>query len=252
MSAALGRILAVIPARGGSKGLPGKNLKPFAGLPLIAHSILFAKSCPEVARCIVTTDSTEIAEAARRFGAAVPFMRPAELAQDATPLWPVLRHALAEAERQERQPYDLLMLLDPTSPAREAADVVGALHELAEHPEADGVIAVSRPEFNPLWHCVVEREGWMEQWIREGGQVERRQDAPPIYRINGALYVWRAAFVRSYEGAWQAGGRYRLYEIPELRAMSIDTAEQFERAEALVKSGLIHLPWLRDALLCAA
>jgi N-acylneuraminate cytidylyltransferase len=240
------RLVAVIPARGGSKGLPGKNIRPFAGLPLIAHTVLFAKMCPEIERCIVSTDSADIAEVARQFGADVPFLRPAELAQDDTPLWPVLRHALAQVERQDGVQYDALLLLDPTSPAREPADISGAVHRLQEQPRADGVIGVSRPEFNPIWHCVVERDGWMADLLEEGARVERRQDVRPVYRINGSLYLWRTAFVRTAR-SWRQDGRHRLYEIPESRAMSIDTVEQFERAELLVKIGRIVLPWLSES-----
>ena len=112
-------MLAVIPARGGSVGLPGKNLRSFAGLPLIGHSILFAKMCPEITRMVVSSDSEQIGDAARQYGADVPFVRPANLAQGSTPMWPVLRHALMTVEEQERTSYDFLILLDPTSPARE-------------------------------------------------------------------------------------------------------------------------------------
>ena len=242
----MSRLLAVIPARGGSKGLPGKNLRPFAGLPLIAHSIRFAKLCPEIARCIVSTDSPEIAEAARRFGAEVPFLRSAELARDTTPLWDVVRDALARAEQADGA-YDLVALLDPTSPARLPRDVTGALERLSARPDADGVVAVSKPEFNPIWHCVVEQDGWMADLIDGGSGYDARQSVPTVYRINGALYLWRAGFVRSHADSWRRGGRYVLYEIPELRAMSIDTLEEFEKAEALVKQGLISLPWLEAA-----
>lgn len=239
------KLLAVIPARDRSKGLPGKNVRPFVGLPLVAHSILFAKMCPEIDRCIVSTDSPAIADVATRFGGDVPFLRPAGLAQDETPIWPVLQHALAEVETREAASYDALLLLDPTSPAREPADVSGAVHRLQAQPRADGVIGVSRPEFNPIWHCVVERDGWMTDLMEEGAGCERRQDVRPVYRINGSLYLWRTAFVRTAR-SWRQDGRHLLYEIPELRAMSIDTAEQFERAELLVKNGRIALPWLSE------
>lgn len=244
MSAGAG-VLAVIPARGGSKGLPGKNIRLFAGLPLIAHSILFAKMCPEINRCIVSTDSPDIAEVARQFGAEVPFVRPAELAQDGSPLWAVLQHALGCAEQPQGLRYDALLLLDPTSPARALSDIAGACRRLQGCPAADGVIGVSQPDFNPIWHCVVERDGWMADLHPEGAGYERRQDVPTTYRINGSLYLWRTAFIRSQpEGLWRTRGRHLVYEIPERRAMSIDTAEQFERAELLVKEGLITFPWL--------
>ncbi len=238
------RVLAVIPARGGSKGLPGKNIRSFAGLPLIVHSIRFANLCPEVTRCVVSTDSSEIAAIAKRYGADVPFLRPTELATDRTPMWPVLRHALAAVEQAERCSYDLLLLLDPTSPAREPEDIDGALRRLAQQPEADGVIGVSRPEFNPLWHCVVEEDGWMSDLSVTGSRAVRRQDAPVVYRINGSLYIWRTLFVRSRPEEWRQAGRHVLYEIPERRAMSIDTEDEFTRAEMLVNAGFIRFPWL--------
>lgn len=247
------RLLAVIPARGGSKGLPGKNIRPFMGLPLIAHSIRFAGMCPEIDRCIVSTDSPEVAELARRFGAEVPFMRPADLSQDETPLWPVLRHALAAVEAQDGGRFDALLLLDPTSPGRDPSDVAGALRRLEASPDADGIIGVSEPHFNPMWNCVVERDGWMAQLIEAGSRFERRQQAPKVYRIHGGLYIWRAAFVRTHERSWREEARYLLYETPESRSMSIDTAEEFDQAECLVRGGLITFPWLseREARTCA-
>jgi N-acylneuraminate cytidylyltransferase len=236
-------LLAVIPARDGSKGLPGKNLRSFVGLPLIAHSILFAKLCCRIDRVIVSTDSATIADVSRSYGAEVPFMRPTELARDDTPLWAVVRHALDEAEKSDGKQYERLLLLDPTSPAREPADIQGALDRLNRQPGADGVIGVSRPDFNPIWHCVVEREGWMTYLVDAGTRFSRRQDVPLVYRINGSLYIWQTDFLRREPRGWQGYGRHVIYEIPEFRAMSIDDIKEFERAELLVKSGFIKFPW---------
>ncbi len=236
-------LLAVIPARGGSKALPGKNTRSFLGLPLVVHSILFAKMCPEIDRLIVSTDSAEIAAIARDFDAEVPFTRPATLAEDTTPMWPVIRHALCTMEQEEGGRYDLVLLLDPTSPARVRDDVTQALARLRAEPEADGIIGVSQPPFNPIWHCVVEREGFMADIASDGIQFDRRQDVPPVYRINGSLYLWRAEFVRAQGESWREG-RHLLYEMPELRSMSIDDRQQFQHAELLVRGGLIDFPWL--------
>lgn len=241
------RRLAIIPARGGSKGLPGKNIRPFMGLPLIAHSIAFAKMCPEIARCLVSTDAPEIAAVARQFGAEVPFLRPAPLAQDTTPLWAVVRHALEVVESDGAAPYDKVILLDPTSPAREPSDVTTALARLRAVPSADGIVSVSRPDFNPIWHCVVERDGWMTDLMAAAADYERRQEVPTVYRMNGALYIWRTSFVREQSESWRRTGRHLIVEIPESRAMSIDTQEQFDQAEWLVTSGRITLPWLAEA-----
>ncbi|MBI3011676.1 MAG: acylneuraminate cytidylyltransferase family protein [Candidatus Omnitrophica bacterium] len=242
------RVLAVIPARGGSKGLPGKNVRLFAGLPLIAHSIRCAKMCSQIDRCVVSTDSADIAAVARQHGGEAPFLRPPELARDESPIWPVLQHALGAVEESERAAYAFVVLLDPTSPSREPSDVAEALRRLRATPAADGIIGVSRPEFNPIWHCVVERTGWMADLIEAGARYERRQDVPTVYRINGSLYLWRAEFVRRCEQPWRRSGRHLLYEIPEARAMSIDTVEEFGRAETLVNAGLIRLPWLDGSL----
>ena len=245
--AATPRILAVVPARGGSKGLPGKNIRPFAGLPLIAHSVRFARLCPEIARCVVSTDSPEIASVARDHGGDVPFTRPQELAGDDTPMTPVLLHALRQAEQEDGTNYEMLLLLDPTSPAREPSDVTGMLARLEDLPEADGIVSVSQPDFNPIWHCVVEKDGWMTGLLDSATNYERRQDVPSVYRINGALYLWRTGYLRKQTMSWREGGNLLMYEVPEIRSMSFDNLEEFERAEVMVNNGLIKLPWLQGA-----
>lgn len=233
----------MIPARGDSKGLPGKNLLPFAGLPLIEHSIRLAAVCPEISRCVVSTDSPAIAAAAKAAGAAVPALRPAALAKDDTPLWPVLQHALA-AEEAAGGRFDAVLLLDPTSPTRLPEDVAEAVRRLNAAPDADGIVAVSEPDFSPVWHSVVDQNGWMTDLLPEGSAFNARQQAPTVYRITGLLYLWRARFVRE-SPEWRKAGRHLMLELPERRSCSIDTLDQFQRVEALVKAGLIELPWLK-------
>lgn len=237
--------MAVIPARGGSKGLPGKNIRPLAGLPLIAHSIRLAKLCPQITRCVVSTDSPKIARVARRFGGEVAFMRPAALAKSRTPMWPVLRHALRAVEEAEGRDYDFLLLLDPTSPTRLPADVAAALRFLKHKPSAAGIVSVSEPEFNPLWHSVVKKKGFMADLHKNGAGFSRRQQAPRVFRINGLLYIWRADFVRKND-AWRSRGKHLLYITPELRAVSIDNKEQFDKTDLLIRGGLIKLPWIKE------
>lgn len=236
-------ILAVIPGRGGSKGLPGKNTRPLAGLPLIAHSILCAKMCSQVDRLIVSTDSEAIAAVAREYGADTPFLRPAELATDTAPMRDVLRHALTETERLDGRRYGTLLLLDPTSPGRTPADIVNAVHLLAADLSADGVVGVSQPGFNPYWHCVVEKDGYMNPLIRGAERFDRRQDVPPVYRINGSLYLWRRDFLLTLDGSWMDGKNVML-EIEEARAFSIDDIDEFNRADLMIRGGLVHFPWL--------
>lgn len=239
-------LLAVIPARGGSKGLAGKNVKLLAGIPLIGHSILLARTCREIDRVVVSTDSPEIAAVARSFGADV-LDRPGDLARDDSPMWPVITHALATVEQHERRRFAYVLLLDPTSPGRTADDIVGALQRLGQVAEADGIIGVSRPDFNPIWHCVVERDGWMTDLVPEAVLYNRRQDVPPVYRINASLYLWRAAFVRREPESWRTQGRHLIYEIPEGRAVHIDDPQGFARAEDMLRAGLLDFPWLSSA-----
>ncbi|GAA6527320.1 acylneuraminate cytidylyltransferase family protein [Intrasporangium sp. DVR] len=241
------RILAVIPARGGSKGLPGKNIRSLAGLPLIAHSIRAAALTPEVTRCIVSTDSAEIAAVARRFGADVPFLRPAELATDDTPMAPVVRHALEWCEREDGRPYAAVLLLDPTSPARVPQQLAAAADRLFASEDLDGVISVSEPTFNPTWVGVRHGkapDGALERYFEAGTGVTRRQDAERFLRINGNFYLWRAEFVRALDSSWFDEGRHAGAEIPESQAFSIDDEYEFRLIEALVAAGLITLPWL--------
>ena len=234
--------LALVPARGGSKGLPGKNVRPLFGLPLLVHSLRLAALCPEIERTVVSTDSDEIAGTATAFGGEVPFLRPAELARDETPMLPVLHHALSELDPDAAR-YELLLLLDPTSPGRLPEDVARAHELLRATPEADGVVSVSEPPFNPLWHAVVERDGFMESLHAEARTFARRQDVPRVLRINAALYLFRTSFLRRELEAWQ-NGRHIVLEIPDLRAFHIDSEQDLRVAEAVLAAGLVRLPWI--------
>lgn len=233
----MGKTLALIPARGGSKGLPGKNVRPLAGLPLIVHSLRLAALCDAIDRTVVSTDSAEIAKVARAAGAEV-LDRPSAIAGDDTPMLPVMQHALEMLDH-----YDRLLLLDPTSPGRLPTDVARAAELLDADPDADGVVAVSEPSFNPFWHAVVERDGYIEQLFEEGRRYGRRQDVPRVLRINAAVYLFRAEFLRSERETW-LDGRHLPLEIPDMRAFHIDSADDLAVAEALIRSGRVSLPWL--------
>ena len=244
------RVLAVIPARGGSKGLPGKNIRLMRGLPLIAHSVHAAALTPEVTRCVVTTDSAEIADVVRASGGEAPFLRPAELAADDTPMAPVVRHALEWVERDEGRPYDAVLLLDPTSPARVPSQLAEAVHRLAGDPSLDGVISVSEPTFTPVGVGVrpdATRDGTLTRFFDSGTGITRRQDVDRFLRINGNFYLWRADFVRRLEVSWFDEGTHTGLEIPEAQAFSIDDEYEFRLIEALIGAGLLTLPWLDAA-----
>ncbi len=234
-------ILTVIPARGGSKGLPGKNLRPLGGLPLIGHAIRCART--RGGRVVVSTDSEEIAAVAREQGAEVPFLRPAELARDDSPTMPVLQHALAWMEKAEGRRFESLLLLEPTSPGRLPEDIDRAVTLLEQQSDADGVVACSEPHFNPFYVGVVVREGFLQPALPRPAPLLRRQDAPRFLRINGLLYLWRADFVRRSGPDWTAG-RHLPLDVPDSRALSIDDLHEFETARALLEAGLWRLPWV--------
>lgn len=241
------RLLAVVPARGGSRGLPGKNLRPLRGLPLVVHSIKAAAMVPSISRCVVSTDSDEIARVVRAAGGDAPFLRPAELATDAAPMAPVVRHALQWCEGDEGRQYEAVVLLDPTSPLRRPDQLVEAIELLFSHDDLDGVVSVSEPTFNPIWVGV--RGGAapgepLTRFFDSGTGVTRRQDAERFLRINGNFYVWRADFVRRLESSWFDEGRHSGFVIPESQGCSIDDEYEFGLVEALVDSGLATLPWM--------
>ena len=235
------RILAVIPARAGSKGLPCKNIKPMAGVPLLVHTLRCAALCPGLTRTIVSTDGEDIARMARAYGGDVPFLRPEALAGDTVAMWPVLQHALAAVEAEEGRPYDLLVLLDPTSPTRLPEDVARVIEAI--RTDCDTALTVSEPHFSPFWHMYVPDErGFGKPLFESSASIVRRQGLPPCYFINGLAYAWKADFIRTAE-TW-TGGRTRMVMTPATRAVTIDTAEDFEWTEKLMSSGILRLPWM--------
>jgi N-acylneuraminate cytidylyltransferase len=230
-------VLAVIPARGGSKGLPRKNVLPLAGVPLVGHAVQCAARVPAITRTVVSTDDDETAAVAEPFGAEV-VRRPADLGRDETPTWPVLQHALDAAGRGE----ELLVLLEPTEPLRLPEDVEAAIDLARANPGADGVVSVSEPRFNPVFQGVEITDGRLRPLFPEA-RLERRQDAPAVYYVNGCVYVWRTSHVRDHHGHWLDGDLLPLI-TPESRSVSIDTADDLELCELLLSSGRASLPWL--------
>jgi CMP-N,N'-diacetyllegionaminic acid synthase len=181
--------LAIIPARGGSKGLPRKNLRSLSGKPLIAHTIEAARVARSVQRIVVSTESSEIAEVGRQYGAEVPFLRPSELASDETPTLPVLQHVLAQLEATEGCTPEIIVLLQPTSPLRQAEDIDRAV-ALLERSGADSVVSLCAAEHHPAWMRRLEGNRVLP-FLENEAEYTRRQDMPPVYRLNGAVYVTR-------------------------------------------------------------
>ncbi|MEJ2759130.1 MAG: acylneuraminate cytidylyltransferase family protein, partial [Anaerolineales bacterium] len=190
-----GEVLAVIPARGGSKSIPRKNVLRFAGHPLLAYSIAAAKQSALVTRVIVSTDDEEIAAVARKYGAEVPFMRPAEHAQDATPDLPVFEHALAWLAEHEDYTPELVVHLRPTTPVRPPGCVDEGIRTLFDHPEADAVRAVVPSGQNPYKMWQIDDAGVMHNLLTVEGLAEPynapRQKLPQTYWQTGHVDITR-------------------------------------------------------------
>ena len=233
-------IIALIPARGGSKGIPNKNLTNFLGKPLLSHTIEFAIASQLFSRVIVSTDSIEIAKVAQEFGAEVPFLRPEILAQDNSAMVDVIKNVIEMLEMKEGPLKGYITLLDPTSPVRLARNFSKALFTLDSYDDYDGAIAVSEPSFNPLWVGVrILGDNSIQKLQLIEGTPIRRQDVPRYWRINGGLYIWRIEVARSMNYDYLTNGRYLAVETDEVSSFSIDTKEDLAILEALIKSGLI-------------
>jgi CMP-N-acetylneuraminic acid synthetase len=231
----MSRIVACIFARGGSKGLPGKNIKNLTGKPLIAWSIEHALSVPRIGRVIVSTDSEEIAAVARAHGAEVPFMRPAELAQDDSPEWLAWRHALEFLKRDEGTMPEAMVSLPTTSPLRAPDDVERCL-DAFERDRPDMVITVTIARRNPYFNMVtVDGAGLARLVIPPAKGIARRQDAPSVYDITTVAYVARPEFVLSRQGLFE--GRVSAVQVPPERALDIDTPLDFRVAECIMDKG---------------
>ncbi len=228
------RVLAVIPARGGSKGLPRKNILRLGDHPLIAHTILAALGVPQLANVIISTDDEEIASTARRYNAAVPFMRPPELATDSASAVDVALHALDFMEELTDQPYDAFLLLQPTCPLRRSEDIQAAIR-LYQDEQADSVISVYKLESTHPYYIYLLDGNTPRLLMPEAAHQHHRQDYPPVYVRNGAIYlVDRDVLVerRSFYG-----DRLRAVVMPEERSVNVDTRADLIRAEALLETG---------------
>lgn len=229
-------VLALIPARGGSKGIPHKNRRAFAGYPLIAYSIAAAKQAAQVQRVIVSTDDPDIAAIARECGAEVPFMRPEELAQDSTLDLPVFQHALDWLREHEGYQPDLVVQLRPTSPLRPVGLVDQAIQLMIDHPEADSVRGVVSAGQNPHKMWRIAADGSMKPLLSVEGISEPynapRQSLPPVYWQTGHIDVIRPEVIR--RGS-MSGSRILPVEIDPSFTVDIDTPRDWVRYEGLVR-----------------
>lgn len=229
-------ILAVIPARGGSKGIPRKNIKKLGGKPLIAWTIECGKKSKYIDRMIVSTEDYEIAEIARMWGAEVPFMRPAELAKDNTPGVAPLVHA---AKMLIKDAYDYIVLLQVTSPFRDVSDIDGTIEKCIDS-KADTCVSIAKAEASPYWMYSLTKSGKLRSLLKISREKSyQRQKLPMVYQLNGAVYVVKCSYLLREQKLIDENTLG--YIMSTEHSLDIDTMMDFLLAESILncESGIL-------------
>jgi len=236
-------VLFVIPARGGSKGLPKKNIKPIAGKPLIAWSVEAAtKAAALIGNCdvLISTDSQEIAGVAKQYGAQVPFLRPAELANDTAASIDVMLHALDYMEKTGKQ-YKYLAMIEPTSPQRDEHDLVNALYQLKNTNDAESIVGVCKTEScHPLFLTKLNK-GFLDPYENKTYKVYRRQEIDEVYFFEGSMYISKVESLKKRKSFYHE--KTLGFEMPKWKSFEIDDITDFLIIEQLLKArneGLIQ------------
>jgi N-acylneuraminate cytidylyltransferase len=225
------KYIALICARGGSKGLSGKNIKSLDGIPLIGWSINIAKQIDRISRIIVSTDSKKIAKIATEHGAEVPFIRPADLATDDSPEWLVWRHAVNYMENQGEK-IDSIVVLPATAPLRSVEDVNNCI-DLFEKGGVDSVITVSEASRSPYFNMIInDNNGYSSLAIQSSEVITRRQDTPDVFDMTTVAYVVDVDFIKKFSGIFE--GRVKSITIPIERSIDIDNIYDFKFAELIL------------------
>lgn len=226
------KTLFLIPARGGSKGIPGKNIKKLGGKPLICHAIDQARALTDQENICLSTDSPEIREVAENYGLPVPFLRPAVLATDKAGSYETMIHAL-DYYKSQGKIYDTLVLLQPTSPFRQAHHIQEAITLFEQHPECEMVVSVKEAECNPYYAAFIENaEGYLSPIFKEK-QFTRRQDCPKVYQYNGAIYVISVQSI--YKNPLSQLNPILKYPMGEYNSLDLDTQIDWDFAEFLME-----------------
>lgn len=227
--------ICIICARGGSKGLPGKNIRPLAGKPLIAYSIEHAQKSELFEEIVVSSDDSAILSVSAEYGA-YNIIRPAELATDEAGVIPAIIHALRTFEENESKIFDTIVLLQATSPIREIDDIKRAV-KLLEENSTPSVVSVTNTKHSPYYNLLEEDiAGNISLSKSLPESIVRRQDSPTCYAINGSIYVWkRNALLQEQKTLFP---NTKMYLMPEIRSIDIDTIWDFKFAELIVKGGL--------------
>ncbi|AEF99590.1 cytidylyltransferase domain-containing protein [Methylomonas methanica] len=228
-------VLGLIPARGGSKGIPGKNIKPLLGKPLIGYTFESALSSTLLTRRLLTTDSKDIADLGLKYGIEVPFLRPSELADDNSSAFEYIEHCLQFLETSEGYCPDVVVLLQPTCPFREGQDIDFCI-SLLESSDADSVVSVSAlpTKYHPNWQFKVSEDGLLHSFSGGGwGELAiARQHLDATYTRNGAVYVFRRKIFNNLNTIY--GNKVLAYIMPEERSVNIDDLDDWQKAEAVI------------------
>ena len=224
------RIIAIIPARSGSKGLPDKNIRMLNGKPLIAHSIIQAQEAGIFDEIFLSTDSREYANIAIHCGANVPFLRSDELASDTASTWDCVKEALEQYSKIGKE-YDIFVVLQPTSPLRTAKDISNAVKKMIL-TKADSIVSVCETDHCPLLCNVLLEDQSLKGFVRPEIAAKSRQELPTFYRINGAIYVVNTSYFLRTQTIYE--GNSFAYIMPKEQSIDIDTIFDFSLAEYLL------------------
>ncbi|BDZ71521.1 cytidylyltransferase domain-containing protein [Methanobacterium petrolearium] len=223
-------ILAIIPARGGSKTIPGKNIRDMHGKPLIAWTIESALECEFLDETVVSTDDPKISEISKKYGAEVPFLRPKKISEDNSPTIDALIYTIDSLKNMGHNP-EIIVLLQPTSPLRTVKDIQTALELFFKHKTCNSVVSVSEYEHSPYWSLKIEK-GYLKPNFGDEYFNTRRQDLPELYMPNGAIYISSEPNLRKFGGFFS--DKIIPYVMPKERSVDIDTMMDFKLAELIL------------------
>lgn len=234
------RLIAIIPARGGSKGLARKNVVPLMGRPLVEWTIYAAKNSRYLDKIIVSTDDAEIANISRSCGAEVPFLRPSRLASDKSLITDVVLYTIDRLREGRGPEWNYVVLLQPTSPLRSGSDIDSAIEEFFSHRNINALASVSEVCENPFWMQVITKQGILKNMLRSGKRMDRRQDLPKIYRVNGAIYISKSSVLRK-KGTF-CPDKTIPYIMSGDKSVDIDNMEDLLMAEIIMKRSRVRRP----------
>jgi N-acylneuraminate cytidylyltransferase/CMP-N,N'-diacetyllegionaminic acid synthase len=236
------RTLFLITARGGSKGVPSKNLRELAGISLVGFKAISARKSKYCTRLIISSDNAEIQANARRYGADAPFTRPAELATDTATSADVIAHAMEWIETNAPDSYEAVMLLEPSSPFARPQDYDAAVEMMIER-DADAVVGIRPVDVNSVFVGPLDDQGRIASIIEKMRSLKtaRRQDLPQEYTMNAALYLFRWDYFKKHRNIYQSGETTYGYVMPTEYSVEIDTLADLRRAEFYVERGYVNL-----------